>query len=409
MVRVFIFSLIALAIGAWLYIFLGDDPGYVLVSFGNWSVETTLVAMVLFLFAVFLLLYGLYRLLALINPVGLFSSKSWLGGRRRKHAAAASEEGLHKLLLGHWQDAYKLLVENAERVDSPVFNYLAASLAAWQRGDDASWNYCLEQAGNKTLKPSPGIKTLKAFLEYRSGKTEQSLAILLALDKEKPGSPYVLGLLNTIYQSVEDWEKLEAMLPTLEKAKVVSGDELTRLKEKIMASTLVRITAQNGGHDALVRKWEASEKKLRSSETVTLAYLQKLLEFSKHEEALTVVSGFLKSSWSDKIVLNAGYINPPDPGKQLVMFEKWLKSRPNNGTLMLSLGRACLRNSLWGKAREYFVSALRFSKSTALSAEANAELARLLDHMGEHAQSAALYGKAMEQLDHMLPELPMPD
>jgi len=92
-----------------------------------------------------------------------------------------------------------------------------------------------------------------------------------------------------------------------------------------------------------------------------------------------------------------------------VHFEKWLKSRPNNSTLMLSLGRACLRNRLWGKAREYFKSALRFSKSMAVSAEANAELARLLDHMGEHAQSAALYGKAMAQLNHKLPELPMPD
>lgn len=409
MVKAFIYSLVALAIGAWLYIILGDDPGYVLVSFGNWSVETTLVAMVLFLLAVFLLLYGAYRLLGFINPIGLFSGKSWWAGRRRKNAAAASEEGMQKLLLGHWQDAYKLLVENAERVDNPVFNYLAASLAAWQRNDNASWNYCLEQASNRSRTPNPGIKTLKALLEYRSGKVEQSLAILLALDKEKPGSPYVLGLLSTIYQSVEDWEKMEELLPVLEKARVVSGDELINLKEKIVASTLARINSQNGGLSALTMKWEDADKKIRNGEEATLVYLEKLLEFSQHEEALSVVSGFLKSRWSDNVVLKAGYIDPPDPGAQLVLFEKWLKSRPNNSTLMLSLGRACLRNRLWGKAREYFESALRFSKSMALSAEANAELARLLDHMGEHAQSAALYGKAMAQLNHKLPELPMPD
>ena len=49
MIRAFIYSLLALGIGAWLYYVLGDDPGYVLVSFDTWSVETTLVAMVLFL------------------------------------------------------------------------------------------------------------------------------------------------------------------------------------------------------------------------------------------------------------------------------------------------------------------------------------------------------------------------
>jgi HemY protein len=76
---------------------------------------------------------------------------------------------------------------------------------------------------------------------------------------------------------------------------------------------------------------------------------------------------------------------------------------------MLSLGRVCLCNKLWGKAREYFEGALRLSSSTTLSAQANAELARLLEHMGEHAQSASLYRKAMARLDHELPELPMPE
>jgi len=410
MIRIFIYSLFALGVGAWLYIVLGDNPGYVLISFGTWSVETTLVAMVLFLLAGFLLAYGFFRLLAFLNPMGIFRGNSWFGAsRRKKHAAKASEEGLHLLLLGHWQESYKLLVENAGRVDNPVFNYLAACLAAWQRGDDSSWNYCLEQASLLSPRKNPGIKSLKALLEYRSGKVEQSLAILLALDKEAPGSPYVLSLMNVIYQSVEDWEKLNALLPSLEKHKVINSEEVLRLKEKIAASSLMHITLQNGGVSALLRKWEGTDKKVRKGEDITLVYLEKLIEFSQDEEALSVVSGFLKQQWSDKIILKAGYIDSPDPGRLLVLLEKWLKARPNNSTLMLSLGRASLRNRLWGKAREYFENTLKFSKSTALSAEANAELARLLDHMGEHEQSANLYGKAMAQLDHRLPELPMPE
>ncbi len=131
MVRAFIYSLVALGIGAGLYS-PWDDPGFVLISFGTWTVETTLVAMVLLL-VVFALFYGIYRFLQFINPVGLFRGNSWLGAGFVKNAAMASENGLHKLLLGHWQDAYKLLVENADRVDNPMFNYLAASLAAWQR------------------------------------------------------------------------------------------------------------------------------------------------------------------------------------------------------------------------------------------------------------------------------------
>ena len=410
MIRVFIYSLLALGVGAWLFSVLGDNPGYVLVSFGTWSLETTLVAMVLFLLLLLVLIYGLIHLASKLNPLGLFRGNSFLGAsRRRKKAAQASEEGLRLLLLGHWQEAYKLLVENADRVKSPVFNLLAASLAAWQRGDSSSTNFCLEQAVLKSQGDKPGIKSLKALLEYRSGKIEQSLAILLALDKEAPGSPYVLNLMKTIYHSVEDWEKLNALLPELEKYKVIKSDELIQLRETIASEKIRSITAETGGAAALIRQWENTDKKVRKGEEITLVYLRKLLEFSQDEEALTTASVFLKSQWSDRVVLLTGYIDAPESGQLLILLEKWLKSRPNNSTLMLSLGRASLRNRLWGKAKEYFESTLRFSKSRELSAEANAELARLLDHLGEHAQSATLYGKAMEQLDHKLPALPMPD
>lgn len=408
MIRAFIYILIALGIGAWLYVTLGDDPGYVLLSFGNWSVETTLVALVLFLLLALVLLYGLYRLVGFLNPLGLFRGEALFGsGRRRKQAARGSEKGLHLMLLGHWQDAYKLLVENAEHTDSPVFNYLAAALAAWQRGDNASWKFCLEKAARHSSKSS-STRTFKALLEYRSGNVEQSLALLLALDREEPGSPFVLNMLKDIYLNLQDWEKLEGLLAALEKHRVVSQPELLKLEEQVASHRLQGVSAEKGGAEALIRHWQGLDKKLRRREPVARAYLGKLITFSQHDEALSLVTKFLKHEWSDGIVLQTGFIDSPEPARLLVLLEKWLKARPNNSALMLSLGRASLRNRMWVQARDYFEAAARMSNNTALSAEANAELARLLDHLGKHAQSAALYGKAMAQLDHKLPDLPQP-
>jgi len=410
MIRPFIYSLVALGVGAWLYTMLGDDPGYVLISFATWSVESTLVALVLFLLVLLVLVFGFYKLLALLNPLGLLKGDSWFGAsRRRKAAAAASEDGLRLLLLGHWQDAYKLLVENAGRVDSPVFNYLAASLAAWQRKDDVSWNYCLEQAARKAGTSSPAIKSLKALLEFRSGKIEQSLAILIALDREAPGSPYVLNLIMNCYLTLQDWEKLGTLMPALEKHKVVNASEMLRLQAKIAAHSLSRINLQNGTASLLKSQWQSMDKEVRRNEEMTLVYMEKLQEFLLPEEALAVALAFLKKQWSDQVVLKTGFLDAAEPGRLLVQLEQWIKERPSNPALMLSLGRVSLRNKLWGKAREYFESSLRFSKSKALSAEANAELARLMDHLGEHAHSASLYRKALAQLEHRLPELPMPE
>ena len=78
-----------------------------------------------------------------------------------------------------------------------------------------------------------GIKTFHALLDLKSGKEEQSLALLLAIKKEQADSPYVLMLLKDIYISLKDWEQLSTLLPELEKHKVLSSDDLLMLKEKL--------------------------------------------------------------------------------------------------------------------------------------------------------------------------------
>ena len=250
---------------------------------------------------------------------------------------------------------------------------------------------------------------MQALLEYRSGKIEQSLAILIALDREAPGSPYVLNLMMNCYVTLQDWDKLGALIPALEKHKVVNAPEILRLRGKIAAHSLSRITVQNGSASALQNQWQSMDKEVKRNEEMTLVYMDKLLEFSLPEDALSVALAYLNKQWSDKVVLKAGYLETSEPGNLLVNMEHWIKERPGNPALMLSLGRVSLRNKLWGKAREYFESSLRFSKSKALSAQANAELARLMDHLGEHEHSASLYRKALAQLEHRLPELPMPE
>jgi len=91
MTRAFIYSLLALAAGAGLYILLGDDPGYVLISIGNWSIESTLVALVLFLLVVLVLIYGLYRLVGFLNPAGLFRGNAWFGASRKRKKCCSSK------------------------------------------------------------------------------------------------------------------------------------------------------------------------------------------------------------------------------------------------------------------------------------------------------------------------------
>lgn len=405
MIKLFLYCLLALGFGAVLAIVLATDPGYILVNIRGWTVEATLASVIVSVLVLCLLAYGLWWLVRLLNPLQLFRRGLW-HNLFSGSPAAASADALQLLLLGRWQDAYKVLVENAERVDNPTFNYLAASLAAFKRGDRVSWSWCLDQAEKKAEGNVHGIKSLRALLDTRSGHAEQGLALLLALQRVAPGSPFVLAQIKDIFVSLARWDELAALLPELDKHKVVSAEELRALSEEVHTHRLEQAAA--AGVESLRMAWHDLPKALRNNEKLLALYLEKLLRFGQDTEAGAILGKQLKHEWSDNLVGMLGFVNTRSPQEQLLLLENWLKQRPNNPVLLLTLGRLCLRNQLWGKGREYFELALRVTKSPELSAEINAELARLLEHLGERDKSLACYQKALGMMKYPLPDLPLP-
>ena len=198
-------------------------------------------------------------------------------------------------------------------------------------------------------------------------------------------------------------------MPDLEKHKVLAKDELLMLKEKLAVHRLHKATSNSANQHELKTIWNGFSKVLQKRELVMEAYLRALLTIGNSAEALSLLTKFIKHQWSDRLVALLGYIDNPEAAEQILLLEGWVKDRPNNVNLMLTLGRLCLRNKLWGKAREYFESAIHFSNNTESSAEINAELGRLLEHLGEHEKSLLYYRQAMGLMERKLPDLPMPN
>ncbi len=406
MSRLFFYCLVALCAGAAIALFLADDPGYVQVSIRGWMLEATLGTVVLSLLLGFVVLNGLVWFIRTFNPFKLFLKSTWKALFSSRKPAEETNKGIQYLLLGRWQEAYKLLVENADRVDTPIFNYLAGAMAAFERGDRLAWNFCLDKAEKLAGVNNYGIRSLRGFLETRDGKVEQGLAMLRALYRIAPQSPFVLRQIKDIYVSLPDWDSLGPLLPELAKQKVVSDAELEVLTERVMLHRLVMASQ----HDlqALQLAWQELPKSLRYSEALNAMYLEKLLMYGQDSEAGAVLARYLKHAWSDNLVSLLGHIKSTNPQQHLLLLEDCLQERPNNTMLLLTLGRLSLRNQLWGKGREYFEHALRSSKSVALTAEISAELGRLLEYLGEHERSLVCYQQAMLLMENKLPDLPLP-
>ena len=101
MIRLFIYILLAVLTGLLATLFLAREPGYLLISFGAASFETSLFALFVAIIALLILLRLVLLLLAWINPMRLvYAGRSWSQAReqRRERNAPPPEEELRAAL-----------------------------------------------------------------------------------------------------------------------------------------------------------------------------------------------------------------------------------------------------------------------------------------------------------------------
>ncbi len=371
------------------------SAGYVLVYAGGYSVETSLVALLLGALA----LWGAWRLLRSVVYVLRPSTLVHLPFLRRwrRDPQQASEEGLRLLLLGDWSQAYRLLVESADAVQNPAANWLAAALAAYQRGDRPGWQFCLQRVEQRSPTLAASVGSLRAWFLANSGERMLALTLLQDLQRALPDQPWVLRQLHDNYRALEDWRGLDAILPALERQQVLGTDHLLQAQEFVLAQRLLEAGGQ--GEAALRTCWRRVPKVLRTDASLLTAYIGQLLRLGLEDEAANELTGFLKRHWSDAVVSLIGQLGTGESRHLLALLEKCQKQQPESPVLLLTLGRLSLRHQLWRKARDCFEQALNLAGTPPLRAQIHTELARLLEQQGETQQSLDHYRQAVRAME----------
>ena len=136
--------LIVLVLGVIIALVARDDPGYILINYHGWSVETSLVFLVVVAIVTFLVAYYLVRFLA--NSRALPRRiKRWHGQRRAARARASLNKGLLAFTEGRWDIAERTLLKNIAYSDSPLLNYLTAAQAAHRLGAKQRRDRCTKK------------------------------------------------------------------------------------------------------------------------------------------------------------------------------------------------------------------------------------------------------------------------
>jgi HemY protein len=398
--KLFIISLVALLLGVGVVALIEADPGYVLLSFGNYTLEASLwVGLLLFallLLAVYLLVRLTYRIIG-----GQRSLFSWLGTRKVDKALRLSTRGLISFTEGNWVEARRQLLSGVQNNEAPLINYLLAAQSSAKLHDTDKVPEYLHAAGEAEPTAAVAIEMMHAEMKLQASEYKQALALLTQAKSNVPRHPYVLSLLSQAYQGLNDWDTLLELLPQLRKHKQLSSEAFQRLEKQVHHNRLQRC---NADLDRLHAIWKKVPKPLQSDVGIAEIYVRNLIKCEDYDSAERVILHALKQAWQPALVREYGYLKGQNASRQLSQAEKWLKAHPDDPQLLLCLGRLSARNQVWSKSRLYFESSYRVEHS----AEICAELGRLLTSFGESEAANAYFREGLLLSEDELPDLALP-
>lgn len=330
---------------------LAVDPGYVLVKFGQTSIETTLV----FALAALVLGWGLLGLLwrALRWPRAAWSRRSQRRGRERIAA------GLVALAEGRYEHASRELERASHLSGLRAPALLAAARAAHARGESARADAALDEAA---AVAAPAALALRARFLLEQGKAESALALLRSEPKNAAASPRAQRLLAESALLCADHSTARAALAALARMQALTPTALAALEVRVLAAALA--AAADG--ERLNALWSDLNRAQRRVPEAVAAYARRAAQLGQMLAAISEIEAALRRQWSQRLVRVYGELGEAEADTRLRHAEGWLAAQPNSTGLLLTLGRLCIQCKLWGKAREYLQRGLGVEPSAPL-------------------------------------------
>ena len=383
----YILFLAVVVLGA--YLLVVDDPGFVLIKYGDFSIETTLAFGVV---AMFIAMIAIHFVLKLLRGILRLpdSMKKQSQNRRFAKSRRLLNQGLIDLAEGKFDQAETNLIKLVEYSESPLLHYLAAARAAQLQGRHDERDSYLKAAHEARPEAEIAIGVTQAELQLAHQQNEQALATLSHLHSISPKHDYVSMLLARVYFELEDWQPLVDLLPDIRKKKLIPEKRLKKIEVQAYQGMLNAIS------DApeLEKAWYKIPRSNQTDPALLLYYIGLINRLgAKIDSAEPLIVKSLERQWDDRVITVYGEFSGKDANAQLKQAEKWLTDYGQNENLLLALGRICIRARLWGKAQGYLEASIGVRPTPA----ACLSLAELFgEHLEEKEKAASYYQKGLE-------------
>ena len=347
-----IIAAIALAVGVVL-VAMRTGASYVQIVAPPYRMELSLVLAMAVLAAAFALLYVSVRLIAAMVSMPR-QVREYRETRRQRKAHESMTEALHEFFSGRYARAEQAAKSAIEIGEQPGLAAMLAARAAHElRAHDRRDAYLAQGATH--LPPDDIMKVItEAELLLDERRATDALAVLQTQPQKHTAG---LRLELKALQLAKEWEKSLAVIDLLERRKVYDRDQAAELRRHALAEHLKRRAIDLATLDDA---WRKTPEALRRDTVVAQAAARGYLALqtdSKSAEAgqraAAILENSLEQTWDSDLVRLYADCEGAEVVKQIERAERWLTAHPRDAMLLFTLGRLCVRQELWGKARNY--------------------------------------------------------
>lgn len=369
MKRLLVLCLIVVIAAGYLGTLVARDPGYVLVTYGNYSLQTSLWVLIAAIVLVSIVLYLLVRSFSLVRRTGGMYA-GWREQRKTDRAARLTEKGMRLLAEGEYERAIKFLEGGSDNNSARGLNYLAAARAANDLGQHESRETYLRQAeeADPDLARARAVVTAELALERDNAE-----AALAALQPVKPTNAHVEQLRHRAMLSQQGWKNKLAVAAELRRS------DKSRARQLEEEAALEGLSA--GLEDAeLNTLYKSLSPAVRQTPPVIAEYVN-ALHYKAHAEPL--LRSAIRKQWNPALVELYGESDFDTLRQRRKTAEGWLRKHGDDASLQYCLGRIYELSNEDNMAREAYVRSIDLGGPR----KANEKLAMLLARSGDFERS----------------------
>jgi len=380
---IWVIGLFALAVA--LTVAARYSTGFVLLVLPMHRIELSITLAVILLLLAFLALYLLAR--ALLVALGMPGrAREYRATQERTRARRLFEDALRAFLEGRFGRARRGARDAAQLGEWPGLSLALAARSAHELRDYSGRDACLEQM--EALAPQDVYlrEVTRAELLLDERRHYDALNALARLPDVHTGA---LKLELKAQQLAQNWDRVLALIPQLEKRKVMEPGVIAQLRRHALTQNVRRKALDLNTLREYLDRLSADE---RRDARIAAAAAHELIELGASAEAHRLLEDSLAQSWDSNLL--GPYVTglPKDARRHLERAEEWLGRHPGDAQLLLALGELCMHQELWGKARSYLEASLAVEPSHS----ACVKLGQLLERVGKSDEASRVYRRGLE-------------